>query len=214
MTFKNGWSKFLGVLLLLIFIVAGIAFFGIGNHLKKTASQSQTIVVSPSPVPTAAVMTTNWKTFTNQDYHYSFSYPPQFTVTETKNTFTTSNLGGTQMTAIQFQYRFTTGKMVNGASDWSGFSITVMPTFGKTIAQEFAGQQGEGGVIGVTIIPQNGNADESALTTNIENGQRVYRVGSNFFQIGSFSNNNVLPDGSDDASTYSEQIYTSLQFQR
>ena len=98
---------------------------------------------------------------------------------------------------LQSCVKFSTGKIVNGQPDWSGFGVIVSPTNGRTIDQEYTGQQGVGAPIGTTFTKETGGADEAADITNVENGVRVYRVGDKFFDIATFQNANLLPDGSD-----------------
>jgi hypothetical protein len=167
--------------------------------------QAPQITVAPDDKDT-------WKTFTNTDYGFSFKYPPNFTVSEKKQSVDSTDFDNNKVTVLVFEYSFTTNTLVNGTPDWSGFSIDVEPTHGKTIAQYYQGRQGVGGTIQITPVMQKNGADEAAYLTNIENGDRVYRVGNQFFSLGTFQNALLLPDGTDDVLKYKDKIYNTLTF--
>lgn len=198
------------------------ALFILNNVVYKISNTISQVTVpttlvdytQSSQVSPTVDLLANWKTFSNKTYGYSFKYPPQFAITEKQNIISETDFDNSKIQVTQFQYTFTTGTLVQGSPDMSGFSISVSPTSGKSIAQEYSGQLGLGGTkIGVTPFPVTGNADEEAVTTNTENISKIYRAGNNFFVTGPFQNVNVLPAGSDDISKYSQQVFDSLVFQ-
>lgn len=175
------------------FFISGIillVMFG-GGYLvfvNKTIRQN-----SPNKV------TADWKIFTNTKYHYSFKYPSHFTITEKYEKSTES-----------YSYLFTTGKIVDGQQDWSGFRISVDSYNGKTLDQTY--NQDPRYKFGITPMPRRGNADE-VYTMIYPDGLSitVYRVGNMIFLVMPDQNSNVLDDGSD-APNF-QQIFDSITFQ-
>lgn len=167
----------------------------------------------PTPASVSTDLTANWKIYTNSDYSFSFKYPQSFSISVEKNNIGPyENFQKENILITRYSFKFTTGKIISGQSDWSGFDVDVFPTNGRTIGQEFKDQQGVGGKVGVRYIPKMGNIDEAADLTNIENGSRVYRLKDKFFEIGPFQNANTLPDKSDDVNQYLDQILSTFKF--
>lgn len=192
------WRKMF-LLLFGIFLVAGI---GIGSYVLGVKQQQKLLnskviqqVVTPTPNPFA-----NWQTYTNDIFHFSFRYPSGFILTPKIDT---SNAG-----TVQYQMFFSTGKQIAHQADFSGFTIIVSKTNGKTIQQMFEKDQ----YTQVVPMPSVGGADEGALL-KFPTGQSIaYRVGNSMFTILGFQNGNVLPDGSDNVMVYYTQILSSLVF--
>jgi hypothetical protein len=159
-----------------------------------TITTVPTIAVSPSP---ELDYTANWKTYTNSANLFTLKYPALFTVTEQIEKENYANNHNEKVDYTYYNLKFSTGKVVNGQPDWSGFGVIVSPTNGRTIDQEYTGQQGMGAPIETTFTKETGGADEAADITNVENGVRVYRAGDKFFEIATFQSANLLPDGSD-----------------
>lgn len=151
---------------------------GVGHSFPVARDSDQTTSPTLTPDPTA-----NWKTYTNTEFGFSFKYPKQLTISEkrSKEEIKDFVIDGGTTNVIDYEYRFSTGKIVNGVEEVSGFSISIFPTSGKTIGQEFSGENAMG-VIGVTPIDKRG-ADEAAHVTNIQ-ANVVYRKGNNFFEVG------------------------------
>ncbi|HSX40781.1 MAG TPA: hypothetical protein VLF68_04150 [Candidatus Saccharimonadales bacterium] len=187
------------VVFILVVLGAGAFVLQSRNNKQKLAqvTPSPTTVQTPTPTPDP---TASWKIYTNLKYHYSFKYPPQFKLTEeNKNN-----------DIVQYFYKFSTGKLVYGMPDSSGFVISIFPTLGKTIEQEFSNKSSAMGVVGVTPIERRG-ADEAAHVTNIQ-ALVVFRSENNFFEISGFQNSNTLPDKSDDVDIYFDQILSTFKF--
>lgn len=215
---------FSGILLIVLVLVVALGAGAYYAYTKNYFSSFLSANVKPSPAsspslsspsPSSSTSATDWKTYTNKDYHFSFQYPPQYTVSEKKESIDSTDLDNNKVTVIQYQYSFTTNTKVNGSPDYSGFLVNVQPTNGKTINQAFAGKDSGFGTVGVTAIPTADNhADEAAKVSNIENGDRVFRVGQNFFEVGPFQDTNVLSDGSDDISGDLGPIYDTFVFSK
>jgi hypothetical protein len=209
------WLLIIAGVILLTLLLTGTYMLGRNQSqkstLKPTATQAAvtpTTMVTSIPtittVPTIAVSlspelnyTANWKTYTNSANLFTLKYPALFTVTEEIEKENYANNHNEKVDFTYYNLKFSTGKIVNGQPDWSGFGVIVSPTNGRTIDQEYTGQQGIGAPIETTFTKETGGADEAADITNVENGVRVYRVGDKFFEIATFQNANLLPDGSD-----------------
>jgi hypothetical protein len=201
-------SKYLA---LFLFLMLPIIAFIYGKSYQKTLDQANQPVqtetalqITPASIQATKIPT--WKTFTNNEYLFRFQYPPQFTVTQIKSARQASGYAKHDKTStiVTFHYLFSTGKMISGKPDSSGFFIDIFPTSGSTIAQLFENEQGPGGKIGVTPLLQRGDAAEAALLTNTQ-ALRVYRSGDYFFTI--------LPDKSDAIYPFMNQIMSTLTFQ-
>src|SRR5436309_4853812 len=80
------------ILILVILLISGAYYLGLSsgkqsvNSLSRQSSISPSITTQPAmlSVSVSPVGISGWKVFENSDYKYSFSYPPQFTVTEEK----------------------------------------------------------------------------------------------------------------------------------
>ena len=206
------WPFILLGLIVIIVLISGAFLLGQKSTSKpeeKTqATITPTIMVTSIPkvttTPTIAASpsseldyTANWKTYTNSANLFTLKYPAIFTVKEEIDYQNYANNHNEKVDHTYYNLKFSTGKIVNGQPDWSGFGVIVSPTNGRTIDQEYTGQQGVGAPIGTTFTKETGGADEAADITNVENGVRVYRVGDKFFDIATFQNANLLPDGSD-----------------
>jgi len=206
------WPFILLGLIVIIVLISGAFLLGQKSTSKpeeKTqATITPTIMVTSIPkvttTPTIAASpsseldyTANWKTYTNSANLFTLKYPAIFTIKEEIDYQNYANNHNEKVDHTYYNLKFSTGKIVNGQPDWSGFGVIVSPTNGRTIDQEYTGQQGVGAPIGTTFTKETGGADEAADITNVENGVRVYRVGDKFFDIATFQNANLLPDGSD-----------------
>lgn len=70
---------FFAIVILLAFSGSIAYLFAQNIALKQQLTKLQT---SPTPIPTPAIVadpTTDWKTYTNEDYGFSFSYPKELT---------------------------------------------------------------------------------------------------------------------------------------
>lgn len=186
------------------------------KNVIPTSKPIPTSTTNPlaSPLPTSG-STVNWKTYTNKDYGFSFKYPQEYTVTEKIqkaifNDFYNQSIDSYELT-------FSTGKLVDQGdgsklADWSGFSIDVGPTGGRTISQYYAGQKGMGGPIIATSVNPDGNAIEAATLSNVNGTYRVYRFGNYFYSVGPFQNGNTLPDSSDQIWEQIDLILSTIKF--
>lgn len=226
--FQKGLVPIL-IVLLIALIVGGLVVY---QKQSKPAAVQQTTQPSPNPVKeiferdaigesdnvaNPSVVTdpvTGWKKYQNDDYKFSFEFPSQFTLSRfTKQVFNSQNFHGESVKVIQLVFKFSTGKIVNSAPDWSGFGVSIETTNGRNIDQEFnIGKTGAEGIISANHISNNSGSDEVAGLVNVENGLRVYRVKDLFFEIGGLQNNNILEDGSDDVNKYLNQILNTFKF--
>lgn len=208
---------------ILIIAAAGGAYY-LGRSTSPKSSPSP-VITSPTPQPSPLDETTNWKTYTNDEFKFSFKYHPLFTfVKNTKLIFDSTNFDNQKVSVTQYFFVFTTGKILNGQmvgdpglkgewQDESSFGVNVIQTNGKTIMQAYNNKQGIGNEITkVTFLDKTGGADEVAKVSSIQNHIRVYRKGNYFFEIGSPQSNAVLPDGSDDILTYINQVLSTFKF--
>jgi len=60
---------------LIVVILAGVGFFGWIYWQKKTANPAPTIPAPVSTTSSSVVSTADWKTYTNDQYGFSFKYP-------------------------------------------------------------------------------------------------------------------------------------------
>jgi hypothetical protein len=197
------------LLILVIIFTAGIMSTMSALLPSNKAQLAPTSAPTSSPSPTIDPMA-DWKTYTNDEFHLSFRYPSQFTLTEESETEKLAWYEDSEeeISVIRYDYRFSTGKLINGTPDWSGFSIFIAPTQGRNI-DYIRNSQGPDGPIGITPIPHEDIIDEAADTTI---GGRIYRKGNNFFQFAPFQNSNTLDDESDNVMQYYDQILTTFKF--
>jgi len=166
------------------------------SSFKFNDLTSQTVATPTSITdPTA-----NWKTYSNKGYGFSFKFPQDYTVTEKIQKSIFNDFYNQPID--RYELTFSTGKLVDQVdssklADWSGFSIDVGPTGGKTISQYYAGQKGMGGPIIATSVNPDGNALEATTLSNVNGTYKVYRFGNYFYSVSPFQNGNTLPDGSD-----------------
>jgi len=205
------WPLIIAGVILILIIAGGAYMLGQKSTPKPTTNQTAvtpttmaTSVPTITAIPTIATSpspeldyTANWKTYTNSANLFTLKYPALFTVTEEIEKENYANNHNEKVNYTYYNLKFSTGKIVNGQPDWSGFGVIVSPTNGRTIEQEYTGQQGMGAPIETAFTKETGGADEAADIKNVENGVRVYRVGDKFFEIATFQNANLLPDGSD-----------------
>ncbi|MBI4157225.1 hypothetical protein HY502_00025 [Candidatus Woesebacteria bacterium] len=85
---------FAPIIILVVIALAVAGYFAYQNmQLKKSADNKQQAAVPSTtsyPSPTANP-TANWKTYTNQEYNFSFKYPSDLAVRENKNPSLTEN---------------------------------------------------------------------------------------------------------------------------
>jgi hypothetical protein len=88
---KNGYILLLIPIFLVIVIVTVIVFFAYKNgniQLPSNKSANPSKVPLNSPTPTVSQMDiSNWKTYSNTKFGYSFQYPSHWKVNESKNKF-------------------------------------------------------------------------------------------------------------------------------
>lgn len=209
-------SKGFAPILIVVMIAALVGGYLLyQNQTKPTPLPTTQLTSTPtsSPESTNSAETTNWKTYTNKDNYFSFKYPPMFTVTEKKETFESNNNNGRKMTNNQYFYSFSTGKIINGNPDFSGFLVTIFPAFGLTITQNFSFSEDDKKICTnckiTFLLPSNG-ADEVATYTTMSGSYRIYRVKDNFVEVGGFQDSNILPDKSDLVNL--DQILSTFKF--
>lgn len=155
-----------------------------------------------------------WKTYTNNDYGFSFKYPSQFDVKIEKEISSRNFNDGENVKVTRYDFIFTTGKMVDSSNpnslDFSGFTISVEPTNGKTIMQVFRRSPAAESLDPTYFVPikQKGGADEAFIA----NGIMVYRVKNLFYWSTTFQNSRLLPDGSDDVNQFRSRIFDTIIF--
>ncbi len=197
------------ILVVIIFaITAGLIFNQkpVQPPQEKIASN---IVESATPI---LEQQDGWKSHTNTDLNLAFRYPTQFDLKEEKNIYTDDP---EIKDWIYYNYSFSTGLLIDGEPDESGFAIVTRPTQGHTIAQAFTKPAESGGSLpSIQQLSETGGADEGAVVTNGDLIQRVYRIKNNFITITQHQYYNLLPDRSDDIAPYANQIYSTFKFSK
>lgn len=194
----------------LLAIAAFASYFVLSSNQKRVAPPLTTATPTPASIA-------DWKTYNNREYGFSFRYPPNFTLTESKEVNDLTDHDGNKVTAVYNNYSFSTGLMIKNGNkeepDWSGFGIIVIPTNGKTILEEYDNKNPQSvyGPTKVKILPTYGNADEVA---EVENTQiaKLFRKDGNFYSFAHFQDALTLPDGSDSITPYFEQILSTFKF--
>lgn len=218
---KKGFGSMLLVVgLVVVLLVLGGAYYFVNKSSSSTVSSSivqapASPIVSPSPTLDE---TANWKTYTNNEYHFSFKYPPELTLQkDDKLVIDSTDFDGQKISVVQYSPSFTTGKLVQSndpsikpTQDVSWILINVTPTNGKTIMQEYDNKKGFGDNVltKVTLLQKYGGADEVADVTNIENHIKTFRKGNYFFDIGNTQSGSYVITGS----KYLEKILASFKF--
>lgn len=153
--------------------------------------------------------TVNWKTYTNSEESFGFSYPAVFTIknVEVKNLI----FSDTNEPYRELAFSFTTGKIIEGNADWSGFSVIVMPSKGKSIMERWNNIPGWANTtVKITNVPVKNGADEAAILDNTSY-KIIYKKGDNFYMVAPFQNSNSY--GAEDISKYLDQIISTFKFQ-
>jgi hypothetical protein len=155
---------------------------------------------------------TNWKTYTNPDYGFSFKYPNQFSIDGVKKD--PNGISSAPYYRDSYEMTFTTGEMVpngdtNTIKNFSGFIVQVKPANGLTLKQYLSQQKNPYNVtlsLEYTVLPNDGNAEETAKTnTEI---YRIFKYGNYFYTIILFQNG----AGKTSINDYISQVLSTLKF--
>lgn len=145
-------------------------------------------IISASPSPTPMVGISNWLTYTNKDYSFSFKYPQQFQLTEKKTTLFTDFRNNV---ATKYPLSFSTGAIVNGNPDFAGFSVNVTSANNMTIEQYYKADILQGNTPDIVkLVAIDGNAQEAAIITNHLGVIKIYRFNNFIYEISGFQNFN------------------------
>lgn len=181
---------------MLLILVLFLVFISV-NKTPKPSQVQQSLTPTQSlptslPTPTANP-TASWKTYTNNDYHFSFKYPSELTLLkDDEQVIDSTDFDGQKIVITQLSTSFTTGKMVQSndpsiqpTQDISWIMINVIPTNGKTIMQAYDNKQGFGTntITKVTLHEKYGGADEVASVSNLQSNIRTFRKGAYFFDL-------------------------------
>lgn len=151
--------------------------------------------------------TSTWKTYVNKDYRFSLKYPQKFTLTEDveKNIYQeTSN------PTNRYLLSFSTGTLIYGQPDFSGFSIDVTSNNRMTIDQYYKGNTTNGDPKIIKHVTPYGNAVEAAELTCYSCSNTTERFGNYFYAIIPFQNANLLLDGNDQVNM--DEVLSTIKF--
>lgn len=224
---KFSLAVIIGTVLLLLIAGSAAGFYAFKPQILKLVSKpSPTPTVIPSltrnPISPTPDPTVNWKIYTNNDYHFSFRYPPEFTLKNVdKQVINSADFDGQKVSLTHYILFFTTGKLVrpndptiSPTQDISGLRINVTSTNGKTIMQNYdnKGAFENNARTKVTLLHNFGAADEVADVSYAQNHIRTYRKGAYFFDLAHPQEGKVFPYGIDDINTYTDQILATFKF--
>ena len=168
---QEGDSKiFIIIVLFGLLLVVGVIYYKLNQ--SKTPSST-----TPS-TQTSTINTTGWKTYTNNDFHFSLKYPPQFTLKVDNYPASADD----PKTVINLWFHNTE----NGKDVYSGYNFDAHTASGKTLSQEFP--KGfyiyEMDNVKIQPVSETHGADEAGVVPLKEwSDAKFYRVNDTFFEV-------------------------------
>jgi hypothetical protein len=106
---KNNYYLLMGILLLIVVSISSY-YLGVASQQKTiqaiTTNDRETVSRTPTPTPSQT-----WKTYTDAQYHFSFQYPPDWTITRLDNYIFVTNMQKNTL-SIGFKYKFNETRIV------------------------------------------------------------------------------------------------------